>query len=262
MPLQISQFGDRSIPFTDAVSLCGPAAAVAFAKANGRNPTLGEARDLAKRVGWTAESGMAGPGSQQRLLALMGVQAELRGSADWGRIRAEVAQGKPVTVSTPRHYFTLTGYDPATGTYDVGASGTDLKGGKERMSADEITAAGRGINGVLHFSGTPARERQQFLEANAPGEGATSVPSPGAAGPRPAAVPPVAEAPAGVPSTTDTAREAEKAERERRREEERARRAEEQAFYRRLMAGYEQEDPSLPVYRLPAIEPLPTMPGF
>ena len=55
-----SQFNDPQLTTDEAYSACGPAAAVRFAQAYGRNPTLREATDLAKTVGWTAQQGMAG----------------------------------------------------------------------------------------------------------------------------------------------------------------------------------------------------------
>ena len=151
MPLQISQFGNSEIPLEIAKSLCGPAAAIAFSHAVGRNPTLQEAQALAEQVGWTSQAGMAGPKSQQQLLQKMGISADLTDAPDWQRITGDVQRGSPVTISTPRHYFTVSDYDPVRGYY-VGASGTDLKDGKEWMTADEIGSKGEGINGVLHLN--------------------------------------------------------------------------------------------------------------
>ena len=184
---QISQFSDSSIPFAVAASLCGPAAAIAFARVNGRDPTLKEVQALAEQVGWIQGKGMAGPASQRALLAKMGIEADLTPAADAGRIVADVQAGKPVIVSTGLHYFTLSDHDPATNRYYVGASGTDLKNGREWMSLDDIDRASRergygGISGALHMTGAPAgsatvpRERQQFLEANTPGESTVLTP--------------------------------------------------------------------------------------
>jgi hypothetical protein len=167
-----SQFSDKSIPFSEAVSLCGPAAALAFAETNGRAPTLAEARDLAKQVGWTAEGGMNGFQNQVRLLSLMREKGlvgdfEAAPQPDWQRVTQEARSGRPVTISTPRHYFTVSGVGDKG--YFVGTSGTDLKGGKEWMTAEEIASHGRGINGALYVTPTD-RARQQFVEANTPAE--------------------------------------------------------------------------------------------
>jgi hypothetical protein len=179
-----SQFSDKSIPFSEAVSLCGPAAALAFAETNGRAPTLAEARDLAKQVGWTAEGGMNGFQNQVRLLSLMREKGlvgdfEAAPQPDWQRVTQEARSGRPVTISTPRHYFTVSGVGDKG--YFVGTSGTDLKGGKEWMTAEEIASHGRGINGALYVTPTD-RARQQFVEANTPQESTGAVSSERASG--------------------------------------------------------------------------------
>ena len=169
--IYVSQFSDSSIPMERAISLCGPAAAIAFARANGRTPTLREAEMLAKEVGWTPDKGMAGPASEKALLAKMGVDAELTGGADEKRIVSEVQSGRPVIVSTGLHYFTLTDHDPQTGRFYVGPSGTALKNGKEWMSLAEIEQASTsrgygGVNGALYLRGPVQQDQQRFLEAN------------------------------------------------------------------------------------------------
>src|SRR5215217_7222681 len=72
-----SQFGDRELTASEAYAACGPAAAVRFAQAYGRNPTLREATDLAATVGWTPQSGMAGIASEQRLMQKLGLDTRL-----------------------------------------------------------------------------------------------------------------------------------------------------------------------------------------
>jgi hypothetical protein len=143
------QYGDARLSADEAYAACGPAAAVAFARANGRNPTLREATDLAKKVGWTPQAGMAGPASQKLLLDRLGVPSRLETAPDWGAIAADAGSGKPVTISTPQHYFVADGYDTASGQYHVGKSGTALRGGSEWMTADDIARLGRGVNGAL-----------------------------------------------------------------------------------------------------------------
>lgn len=175
--LHVSQFSDPEIPFEVAESLCGPVAAMAFARANGRNPTLSEAKELAAQVGWTAERGMAGPQSQLALLTKMGSKADMQVNVDWDRVAREAKMGQPVTISTPRHYFTISDYDSSTGRYYVGTSGTDLIGGKEWMTKDELAQAGRGVQAALHLThtrvpsaGEPSEppEEKPLVEAAAP----------------------------------------------------------------------------------------------
>lgn len=150
-----NQFGDPSLSTDEAYAACGPAAAVAFALATGRNPTLREAQDLAKEVGWTADGGMNGVANQVRLLEKMGVDARL-GNADASSIRQSVVSGQPVIVSTPKHYFVLDDYDPQSGQFYVGASGTALKAGREWLTLEEIAQLGSGINGALYVANPAA----------------------------------------------------------------------------------------------------------
>ncbi len=133
-----SQFGDPQLSPAEAYAACGPAAAVAFARSVGRNPTLREAVDLAKQVGWTPDQGMAGPGSQQQLLANMGVPARMEQGVDWGKVAADVQGGNPVIIDTPLHYFVATGYDPTSGRFNFEASGTALKAGQQWMTPAEV----------------------------------------------------------------------------------------------------------------------------
>jgi hypothetical protein len=185
--VQVSQFSDSTIPFQRAASLCGPAAALAFARVNGRNPTLREAESLAKEVGWTEQGGMNGFQNEVALLTKLRDRGDVGDfeqapTADQARITSDVQAGKPVIVSTGLHYFTLSDYDPQTGKFYVGTSGTDLKNGADWMSLSDIEHASTsrgygGINGAIHLTSAPvSAERQRFLEANAPGE--SSVPEP------------------------------------------------------------------------------------
>lgn len=143
------QFGDPTLSRDEAYAACGPAAAVAFAASYGRNPTLREALDLAKTVGWTPEGGMNGIGNQKRLLDALGVPSRMDTNPSWDTIQADAASGNPVTISTPKHYFVADDYDSKTGQYHVGQSGTALKAGKAWMTRQEIVAAGNGLNGAL-----------------------------------------------------------------------------------------------------------------
>ena len=125
----------------DAMSACGPVAAVAFAKATGRTPTPQEAINLAKQVGWTQGGGMAGPQSQVTLLQRMGVNATLSQGVDWAKVATEVQAGRPVIIDTPQHYWVVEGFDPASGRFDFGNSARALKasGGRNWLTAQEMT---------------------------------------------------------------------------------------------------------------------------
>lgn len=140
-PNQYSAAASEGLDAETADAVCGPAAAIAFARKLGRNPTMTEAVNLAKQVGWTAAAGMAGPASQLRLLQSMGIPASLEdGPPDEAKMIASIQAGNPVTVSTPGHYFVAEGYDPATGKFNFGESARVLKasGGNPWYTLEEI----------------------------------------------------------------------------------------------------------------------------
>lgn len=144
---QISQFGDTQLSNDEAYAACGPAAAVRFAQMYGRNPSLREATDLAATVGWTSSGGMAGIGSEQKLMEKMGIQTNL--TNDLSAMAREASTGNPVTISTPGHYFFADGYDANTGAFHVGQSGLDLRGGSEWMTPAQMEARMGKIQGAL-----------------------------------------------------------------------------------------------------------------
>ena len=119
---------------------CGPAAAMAFAQTYGRNPTVDEAKQLAQQVGWNPNQGMAGVGSEVKLLNAMGVDAHATQGIDWATVGRDASGGNPVIIDTPGHYYYVDGYNADTGQLHVGTSGTDLKGGSEWMTPDQINA--------------------------------------------------------------------------------------------------------------------------
>jgi hypothetical protein len=134
----------------EAFAACGPAAAVAFARATGHDLTLDQATTAARTVGWTAWGGMAGPRSELALLASIGINAHQRGESedtiDWGRVIGDVQAGIPVMVVTPLHYYVAEAYDAETGRFDFGNSALTLAGArKERwFRPDEIAWLGYG----------------------------------------------------------------------------------------------------------------------
>src|SRR5204863_7519319 len=89
-----NQFGgDQGLTTAEAYAACGPAAAVAFARTQGRNPTLQEALGIARQVGWTPEQGMAGPASEVTLLKRMGIGARMLASPTRDAIAEDVGRG-------------------------------------------------------------------------------------------------------------------------------------------------------------------------
>lgn len=162
----------------EAYAACGPAAAIAFARRNGRNPTLDEAVNLAREVGWTPQQGMAGPASQVKLLEKMGIAATL-GGVDENKIRADVQRGNPVIIDTPGHYFVAERYDPQSGKFDLGQSARALKAsaGQTWYTLGELARLGMGAARSAIFMDSPespspsvvaGRSTQAFRVENAP----------------------------------------------------------------------------------------------
>lgn len=146
-PNQYQMATSEGLDSETAWAVCGPAAAIAFARRTGRNPTMREAVELAQGVGWTVGAGMAGPASQQQLLSKMGIAATLeQGAPNWGKVIADVQRGNPVTISTPGHYFVAERYDPETGMLDFGQSAKVLKasGGKTWFRPEQLASLGMG----------------------------------------------------------------------------------------------------------------------
>lgn len=145
-PNQFTEGQAQGLTAEQSLAICGPAAAVAFARANGRNPTLREAKELAEATGvWDVGAGMHGPASQVTLLEKMGVPATLEQGANWAAIANEVRAGRPVIVDTPQHYFTVTAAHP-DGTFEFGQSAGVLKAskGRTRYRPEEIPNLGMG----------------------------------------------------------------------------------------------------------------------
>jgi flagellum-specific peptidoglycan hydrolase FlgJ len=158
-PNQINAATSEGLDYETALAVCGPAAAIAFARKTGRNPTMQEAVSLAREAGWTAGAGMAGPASEQRLLQSMGVAARLvDGSPEWQAVAADVQRGNPVIVSTPGHYFVAERYNPADGTFDFGQSAAVLKasGGRTWFKPEELAGLGMGTPRASLFLDSPA----------------------------------------------------------------------------------------------------------
>jgi hypothetical protein len=141
--------GQTLMPW-ETYAACGPAAAVAFARAIGHDLTLDEATAAARTVGWTAWAGMAGPRAELALLASIGITAHQRGESeetiDWERVIGDVQAGIPVMVVTPRHYYVAEGYDAETGKFDFGNSALILAGARKQrwFTPDEVAWLGYG----------------------------------------------------------------------------------------------------------------------
>jgi hypothetical protein len=131
----------------DADSICGPVLAMAFARSNGRNPTIAEAKQLAAaNGGWNSAQGMGGPYKMAETLRAMGVPATYQpGALDIAQIRRETQNGNPVGINTSDHYFVVEGVDEQ-GRLDLGNSAKALRasGGRQWFRPEEIADLGMG----------------------------------------------------------------------------------------------------------------------
>src|SRR5215831_315479 len=178
-----SQFG-LGLSSGDAMAFCGPTAAIAFAQTYGRNPTVDEAKQLAQQVGWNPDQGMAGVGSEVKLLNAMGVDAHATQGVDWATVGRDAAGGNPVIIDTPGHYYYVDGYNAQTGQLHVGTSGTDLKGGSEWMTPDQINGMPQSHGGARAaiFADHPLAQSDgtaQSTTARSLNIGPVSIPLPG-----------------------------------------------------------------------------------
>src|SRR5262245_1958108 len=128
----------------EAAAWCGPDAAMAFAQSYGRNPTLGEAKQIAASQNlWSADVGMHGPQSESQLISDFGVPNTYEPwstAPNWTHVQTTLSSGQPVILSTPKHYFYATQYDPTSDRYFMGTSGTDVRAGSEWWSPTDISS--------------------------------------------------------------------------------------------------------------------------
>jgi len=70
----------------------------------------------------------------------------LQPGTDWARVAQEVQAGRPVIVDTPKHYYTVSGFDPQTGQFEFGQSAGVLKAskGRTRYRPEELEGLGMG----------------------------------------------------------------------------------------------------------------------
>jgi hypothetical protein len=134
-PTRPTQF-DPQLTLAEQYAACGPAAATAFAQHFGVNTTVKQTFDMARSSKlWKGE--MQGPESTAQLISNMGVPAKVE-PVNWERAVAEVGAGRPIIFDTRGHIYYADGYNPQTGAFHVGTSGTDTQGGAEWMTPDQI----------------------------------------------------------------------------------------------------------------------------
>jgi tape measure domain-containing protein len=149
----VDQLSLAGLSSDEAMAACGPAAAMAFAQAVGRNPTAQEAMAIAKQIGWTAGAGMGGSANFMELANRLGAQTQ-KLPATQENIDAALKGGNPFAVSTPDHYFQVAGgQQGAGGKLNVGSSGTVYRKGSSQMTLDEMQALAGEADSIIVLTG-------------------------------------------------------------------------------------------------------------
>jgi hypothetical protein len=128
---------------------CGLIAAQGVARGFGDAAKLADVQTMAvSRGDWAAGRGMSGPGGYEDLLRGMGYAAK---EVTQEQAQAALQRGEAITLDTPGHYFLATGYNPETGAYHVGTTGTALRGGAADMTLAQMAALPITGGGVRTF---------------------------------------------------------------------------------------------------------------
>lgn len=151
------QYGQEALATGASDYICGPIAATAFVKANGRDMTLTESLNVARQMGVIdPANGMHGIESTARLIRQLGGQATT-GRPESNLIVSEILAGRPVIVDTNAgskgHYFVIEDYDKETGRFDFGNSARALKasGGRTWFTLNELKGLGFGeVQGAIY----------------------------------------------------------------------------------------------------------------
>lgn len=188
-PQQTAAVDQAALDDPDKWALCGPVAAVLAAASHGKDWTVAQAKGIATKLGlWDAGNGMHGLQSEVDLLKQAGVDAST-GAADETRLAKDALSGNTPIVSTDGHYFVLQGYDPQTGKFDTGTTGSDkiFKGGSRWLTLGEMQNLAGTIQGAAYMdnpaSPTPPTDWRQGsgpapTEGKAAGLGGTQADQP------------------------------------------------------------------------------------
>lgn len=133
-------------------AVCGPVAAVAFARFMGKNVSIDQSANTARSVGWST-AGMKGADSEVALINKLGVKAHKENGVDWSKVQSEVKAGRPVIIDTPQHYYVVEGYNPQTGEYNFAQSGAILKkaGGRTWLKPNDLQTFSGGARNAIYL---------------------------------------------------------------------------------------------------------------
>jgi hypothetical protein len=91
----------------------------------------------------------------------MGIPAQFSATVNLQDLQNKVMSGSMGGVSTPAHYFALQGYDPNTGLFDTGQTGSIFRGGNRYLSWNDITRLGGTPSGVFTLAPNQNQQQQQ-----------------------------------------------------------------------------------------------------
>jgi hypothetical protein len=136
---------DPFLTYDEQLAACGPAVVAGLA---GKSIREVANRAAAMQI-WSVDTGMSGGASESRLLTDQGVPNTYIPGVNIPQARQLLEEGKPVVFSMgyvsrfqPGHYFLADAYDPNSGKFHVGTSGTDLKIGSDWMTLNEMSKMG------------------------------------------------------------------------------------------------------------------------
>lgn len=135
------QFRAAGLDEQSVANACGPIMAAGLASAIGIGADSAEVARYGQQTGfWDPQQGVTnrdeGP---LALLAHAGVAGTgITGGEAQKRLARHEAIGINAGVGENSHYFLASGFDPDTGMFDVGSTGTSLRGGAARMSMEQI----------------------------------------------------------------------------------------------------------------------------
>jgi soluble lytic murein transglycosylase-like protein len=145
-------------------AICGPNVAEAFQKFYGNSTfTPDQIVNLAQEQGlWSQATGMHGPQAEEALLNRMGIPAQYSPTLNVQDLQNKVMSGSMGAISTPGHYFDLQGYDPNTGLYDTGQTGSVYKGGGRYLSMDQMQKLAGPVSGVFTLAPNQQQVQSSF----------------------------------------------------------------------------------------------------
>ena len=151
----------NGIPGAASDAVCGPIAAAGLAAAFGVQTDPGQLARLGQDKGWWNPSQGMSLGSGvgvKKLLGTLGIDAQVLTPKALDTAIQTLQSGTPVILNFPDHYLLAQDYNPQTGQFFVGATGSNaLRGGSDWMTLDQIAAL-PGAGGALRSLVVPTQQ--------------------------------------------------------------------------------------------------------